>query len=609
MSSNRRATLRRASATLALLTLLATGSVEGFASLTPGRKWLKLIVPGACRASSGWLGPAVCGAPSGNALLLKGVAGGPWATWRLSAAPGKGPGPSQDLAAGVPVVFQIEGRTIPLPKCGTALGRPSCPSYLGTFPVCANTSLSMAPTNGSMSQFVLERVVGTAGQFYVRVNARGAGCPKRYLGASIKATRRGCKEAQLGLFAKDEASTQTRWQIIDRPALPPCASPPSPPRPSPPPPRPSPPPPHPSPPPPSPSPPSPSPPPPSPSPPPPSPSPPPPSPSPPPPSPSPPPPSPSPPPPSPSPPPPNPPPPVCFPAHATVSLAGGRTMPMPDLRTGDSVLSVDWQGRLTYAEVFYWSHWDPQATGLYTTVVAQEAGPAGVVRRLQLGQTHYLPAGRDVSGACAALAAAGGNSTTQPALAAAWSEASKAVAWGRHTMLMPPQLSPGMVAWVRDDASGGVAPACILSTEQSVELGAYTPVVRARGIVVDGVVASTQTDWYKLHGRWLLPDAVIPTLAYYALTPVWWAYKLAGPELAWRVNRLPAIANRQYVAANTLVWGPVLLAALGLWAAMRSSVGAASSSSRPSRPALFRAQTRRRSATAAAVWAARRWGI
>ncbi len=111
-----------------------------------------------------------CSAPSGNALLLKGVAGGPWATWRLAAAPGKGTGPSQDLAAGVPVVFRIEGRTSPLPKCGTALGRPSCPSYLGTFPVCANTSLSMASTNGSMSQFVLERVVGTGGLFYIRVN-------------------------------------------------------------------------------------------------------------------------------------------------------------------------------------------------------------------------------------------------------------------------------------------------------------------------------------------------------------------------------------------------------------------------------------------------------
>ena len=80
---------------------------------------------------------------------------------------------------------------------------------------------------------------------------------------------------------------------------------------------------------------------------------------------------------------------------------------------------------LAFAQVFYWSHWDPHALGLYTTVSVQEA--SGALRQLQLGQTHYLPAGGDASGACAALAAtaAVGNSTAQPALAAAWSEASK----------------------------------------------------------------------------------------------------------------------------------------------------------------------------------------
>lgn len=98
--------------------------------------------------------------------------------------------------------------------------------------------------------------------------------------------------------------------------------------------------------------------------------------------------------------------------------------------------------------------------------------------------------------------------------------------------------------------------------------------------------------WYVLHGRWLFPDPAIPALAHYALTPLWWAYKLAGPQLAWRLNRLPAIANRAYVVANTLVWGPVLLVALVLWAVWRSSGRASVGSRRASRPALFRAHTR-----------------
>lgn len=45
-------------------------------------------------------------------------------------------------------------------------------------------------------------------------------------------------------------------------------------------------------------------------------------------------------------------------------------------------------------------------------------------------------------------------------------------------MMLPPQLSPGMVAWVGAAGAGSVAPACILSTEQSVERGAFAPVVR-----------------------------------------------------------------------------------------------------------------------------------
>lgn len=74
----------------------------------------------------------------------------------------------------MPVVLRIEGRTTPLPKCGSKLGAPACPSFLGTFPACANTTLSMAPTNGSLSQFLLEHVDGAADQFYIRVNVRRA---------------------------------------------------------------------------------------------------------------------------------------------------------------------------------------------------------------------------------------------------------------------------------------------------------------------------------------------------------------------------------------------------------------------------------------------------
>jgi hypothetical protein len=62
-----------------------------------------------------------------------------------------------------------------------------------------------------------------------------------------------------------------------------------------------------------------------------------------------------------------------------------------------------------------------------------------------------------------------------------------------HVMTLPPNLEPGMVAWVMGQNGTAAAPACIVSVEQRYEHGAYSPFVRARGIVVDGVIASPHT--------------------------------------------------------------------------------------------------------------------
>ncbi|KAL4428528.1 hypothetical protein ABPG75_002617 [Micractinium tetrahymenae] len=221
-----------------LLVLVLVVLAAGFAEAAPvnidaGRKWIKLVGRDSCRGSSGWLGPDLCGTPRGDALMLKMIAGGPWTTWRMKAV-----NPADyELGNGAPLTLQVEGRTLPLPKCGSGLNAPACSSFLGTFAGCANAALSMAPTNGSLSQFALEKVNGTTDQYYIRTNAR-ASCAKRYLGAVYKANVRGCGDAQLGLHTRDEVNVHTRWQIIAVPSLPPCPSPPPPPSPSPPPPSP-----------------------------------------------------------------------------------------------------------------------------------------------------------------------------------------------------------------------------------------------------------------------------------------------------------------------------------------------------------------------------------
>ena len=89
---------------------------------------------------------------------------------------------------------------------------------------------------------------------------------------------------------------------------------------------------------------------------------------------------------------------------------------MPDLRHGDRVLSVGWDGALEFSEVYLFNRIDPAALGSYHTVVVAGPDRDASKRRLQLSEFHYMPVGRQ-TGACTALAAA----PHDDALMAAWS--------------------------------------------------------------------------------------------------------------------------------------------------------------------------------------------
>ncbi|KAL4428530.1 hypothetical protein ABPG75_002619 [Micractinium tetrahymenae] len=455
------------------LALLACGLVQAApVNLPAGRKWIKLVGRGACRGSSGWLGPDVCGTPRGDALMLKMIAGGPWTTWRM-----KPVSPADyELGNGAALTLQVEGRTLPLPKCGSGLNAPACPSFLGAASGCANAALSMAPTNGSLSQFALEKVNGTTDQYYIRTHARGS-CAKRYLGAVYKANVRGCGGAQLGLHTRGEVNVHTRWQIIAVSSLPPCQ--------------------------------------------------------------------------------------VCFPSSATVETQDRGRVAMPDLRPGDRVLSVGYDGRLSYQEVYMFSRFDPSALGAYKVVTAVGAGPAVQARTLKLSPFHYMAASREVSPACAALAAGaiGGNGA-DAGLQAAWTAAAQELDWAReHVMRLPTDLAPGMVAWLAGPEGGAAAPACITSVNGTWEAGAFSPFVRARGLVVDGVVASPHVRGGYIWGRLWLPksaDLLVPAVLERLFAPYYWLYKALGPQLTWRINRHPLFGAwdmGNIVLGNLAVWG------------------------------------------------------
>lgn len=68
------------------------------------------------------------------------------------------------------------------------------------------------------------------------------------------------------------------------------------------------------------------------------------------------------------------------------------------------------------------------------------------------------------------------------------------------------------------------------------------PAAQAPGIVVDGVVASPLARWGTVYGHPHLPPAVdhrLPAIQQALLTPAYWAYRMLGPRLVWRINQHP----------------------------------------------------------------------
>ena len=76
-----------------------------------------------------------------------------------------------------------------------------------------------------------------------------------------------------------------------------------------------------------------------------------------------------------------------------------------------------------------------------------------------------------------------------------------------------------------------------------------------------------------MYGRAMLPAVAephVPAFVELCLLPVWWAYKLAGPQAAWRLNNHPLFADGPtgtYIIGNLVVWGQ-LAALLAIVAAV-----------------------------------------
>ncbi|KAL4438542.1 hypothetical protein ABPG77_000190 [Micractinium sp. CCAP 211/92] len=286
---------------------------------------------------------------------------------------------------------------------------------------------------------------------------------------------------------------------------------------------------------------------------------------------------------SPPPPPPRPPPPPyqvpptpgsskkCFPSAATVHVRGRGAVPMARLRIGDEVLAMEAAtGRLAFRSIYLFGHQDGAAEGLMVNIEARPllpqstsrtaaaAGGAGAARaaaaavpsnasaplRLQLSGQHFLPV--CMAGGCgaprlpgllqgileAALGSGGG---------AGWQYSyAQEVRPGMRVLVAAPGSMSGS-----DGSSSGSGGSGELGTLQqaevtrvwlSTERGLFNPFVHGGTLLVDGVLASDQSEW-------LLDDVVpaawrrhLPAVYEALLAAGRVAYRLLGPELTARAD-------------------------------------------------------------------------
>ncbi|PSC74266.1 hypothetical protein C2E20_2665 [Micractinium conductrix] len=279
----------------------------------------------------------------------------------------------------------------------------------------------------------------------------------------------------------------------------------------------------------------------------------------------------------PSPPPPRPPPPPiavpgpppsgdCFPGDATAQVLGRGAVPMRQLRIGDHVLALDHaSGRLGYRAVYLFGHQEATASGPYLNIEARAAQPVPGGRshggssggsgapaaRLQLSERHWLPvcaAGRD----CGPPRLPGLPRLPRALRAVLLAEGSDRGARGSSSgswqYLYAGDVQPGMQVLVAAPAGasgngngsaaagGALQVAVVTLVWSSFERGLFNPFVYGGTILVDGVLASDQSEWLLDN---LVPPAWRPHLpaVYEAILVLGrGAYRVLGPELAIAVD-------------------------------------------------------------------------
>ena len=212
-----------------------------------------------------------------------------------------------------------------------------------------------------------------------------------------------------------------------------------------------------------------------------------------------------------------------------MTLADGSQRRMEDVRVGDLVLTAGpgglaaQQQQLAYRPVYLLAHAEQHVTALFVHLTANATSATGATAlSLRLSQQHYIP----VRGA---------------ADGAAWSyKYARDVAVGDTVRVLGGQ-----------GGGDAVVEALVASVARTVERGLYNPLVFGGLPVVDGVVASDQSEWVLDD---VVPAGVVPQLpsVYGALfAPLRWAYLALGPRV-WGQVIAPAVAHLGHTYGSLL---------------------------------------------------------
>ena len=199
---------------------------------------------------------------------------------------------------------------------------------------------------------------------------------------------------------------------------------------------------------------------------------------------------------------------VCFPADALAELRDGRKVAMKDLQVGDTVRS----GPDSYSEVYVFSHQVRAAETAFVQITVKTG------QSLKLSPSHFIP----VSKVC--------DGTTE--------------------MVHASDVKAGSCVLV----SGGdsMRQTEVVSHEIVFAKGLYNPFTKEGNIVVNGILASSHSEWFldELASN-IGGVSFLPSIYQAVLGPARWLYNLVGPEIARIELEMYQEKLNSYTAENT----------------------------------------------------------